>query len=370
MADDRRTPLYDWHVAHGARMVSFAGWSLPIQYPTGIIKEHQACREAAALFDVSHMGIVRIAGDTEESAGALERVLSGDLQRQKSGTAKYTLLLTPEGTVVDDLMAMRHDEDWYLVVNASRTAEDLAVLDAALPAGHRPVLLEEQSLLALQGPKAGEVLARHLPESAELKFRESREVFIDGQPGRIARIGYTGEDGFEIELAAAVAAEFATRLVADGDVTPAGLGARDSLRLEAGLCLYGHELDTETSPVAANLGWAINKRRREAGDFPGADRILREMDEGTDRRLVGLTLEGRMPAREGAPILQADGADGREVGTVTSGGFGPTVGAPVAMGYVDAAAAEPGTALRCRVRRHEIAATVTPMPFVPHHYHR
>jgi aminomethyltransferase len=263
---------------------------------------------------------------------------------------------------------MRHDEDWYLVLNASRTADDLAVLDAALPAGHRPVLLEEQALLALQGPKAAEVLARHLPEAAELKFRESREIFVDGQPGRIARIGYTGEDGFEIELAAAVATEFATRLTAEGDVTPAGLGARDSLRLEAGLCLYGHEIDTTTSPVAANLGWAINKRRREAGDFPGAERILREMAEGTPETLVGLTLDGRMPAREGAAILHAD--EGRQVGRVTSGGFGPTVGAPVAMGYVERALAEPGTVLRCRVRRHEIAARVTPLPFVPQHYHR
>ncbi len=370
MAEDRRTPLYDWHVARGARMVSFAGWSLPIQYPTGIINEHTACREAAALFDVSHMGIVRIAGDTDESARALERVLSGDLQRQRSGLAKYTLLLTPDGGIVDDLMAMRHDEDWYLVLNASRTAEDLAVLDAALPPGHRPVLLEEQALLALQGPKAAAVLARHLPEVVDLKFRESREIFVDGQPGRIARIGYTGEDGFEIELAAAVAAELATRLTADGDVTPAGLGARDSLRLEAGLCLYGHEIDTTTSPVAANLGWAINKRRREAGDFPGAERILEEMAEGTPEVLVGLTLDGRMPAREGAPILQGHGDQARQVGRVTSGGFGPTVGAPVAMGYVEHALAQPGTELRCRVRRHEITARVTPLPFVPHHYHR
>ena len=367
MTEDRRTPLYDWHVARGARMISFAGWSLPIQYPTGIIQEHTACREAAALFDVSHMGIVRIAGDTDASARALEAVLSGDLQGQREGLAKYTLLLTPEGGVVDDLMAMRHADDWYLVVNASRTAEDLAVLDAALPPGHRPVLLEEQALLALQGPKAAEVLARHLPEVTELKFRASREIFVDGQPGRIARLGYTGEDGFEIELAASVAAEFATRLTAAGDVTPAGLGARDSLRLEAGLCLYGHELDTTTSPVAANLGWAVNKRRREAADFPGAERILAELAEGTPERLVGLTLDGRMPAREGAPILHAGE---RQVGRVTSGGFGPTVGAPVAMGYVERALAEPGTELRCRVRRHEIAARVTPLPFVPHHFHR
>jgi aminomethyltransferase len=370
MADDRRTPLYDWHVAHGARMVSFAGWSLPIQYPTGIIKEHNACREEAALFDVSHMGIVRIAGDTDDSARALERVLSGDLQRQRSGIAKYTLLLTPEGGIVDDLMAMRHDADWYLVLNAARTAEDLAVLDAALPAGHRPVLLEDRALLALQGPKAAAVLARHLPEVADLKFRESRDIFVDGQPGRIARLGYTGEDGFEIELAASVAAEFAGRLTAEGDVTPAGLGARDSLRLEAGLCLYGQDIDTTTSPVAANLGWAINKRRREAGDFPGAERILKEMAEGTAETLVGLTLEGRMPAREGAPIMHGDGPEARQVGRVTSGGFGPTVGAPVAFGYVERALAEPGTALRCQVRRHEIAARVTPLPFVPHHYHR
>jgi len=370
MADDRRTPLYDWHVAQGAKMVSFAGWSLPIQYPAGIIAEHRACRERAALFDVSHMGTVRIQGDTSEAAVALERVLSGDLTGQRVGTAKYTLLLTDEGGVVDDLMAIRHDDGWYLVVNAARTDADLERLDAALPAGQRPTLLAERALLAVQGPTAADVLAREVPETAEMRFRESRHVTIDGAPARIARLGYTGEDGFEVELAAGIAAAFADRLVATGEVTPAGLGARDSLRLEAGLCLYGHELDTATSPVAANLGWAINKRRRESGDFPGAARILKEMADGAPERLVGLVLEGRVPAREGAPILQGEGDAAREVGRVTSGGFAPTVGAPIAMGFVEAALAEPGTALRCRVRRHDIPAEVTKMPFVPHHFQR
>ncbi len=347
-------------------MVAFAGWSLPIQYPTGIIAEHRACRERAALFDVSHMGTVRVPGDPAAAAEALETLLCGDLQRQQPHTAKYTLLLAPDGGIVDDLMAIRHERDWFLVVNAARTGDDLRVLEAALPAAHRPALLEERSLLALQGPAAAEVLTAELPEARALSFRESREVAIAGHPARVVRLGYTGEDGFEIEVADAIVEEFVARLVDDPRVTAAGLGARDSLRLEAGLCLYGHEIDTSTSPIAAGLGWTINKRRRQTGGFPGAERLLHELAAGTEEQLVGLTLEGRMPAREGAEIRHA----GRIVGRVTSGGFGPTVGAPIALGYVEAALAGTGTELTCRVRRHDIAARVTALPFVPHRYHR
>lgn len=365
MSEPRRTALYDWHAGQGARLVPFAGWALPLQY-TGIMAEHRACREAAALFDVSHMGTVLIPGDTDAAARALEAVIGGDLQAQKVGTAKYTLLLNGQGGIVDDLMALRHEEAWYLVVNASRTAQDLACLEAALPEAHRPVLVEGKALLALQGPMAGEVLAAHLPESAELRFRESREVFIDGQRSRIARIGYTGEDGFEIALPNAVVHEFASRLVADERVTPAGLGARDSLRLEAGLCLYGHDIDETTSPVAAGLGWTINKRRREARDFPDADRISTELAAGPAERLVGLTLDGRLPAREGAEVLDGE----RVIGRVTSGGFAPTVGGPIALAYVEASLADAGTELVCRVRKHDVRAVVTKLPFVPHHYQR
>ncbi len=366
MTEPRHTALYEWHREQGARLVPFAGWLLPLQYPAGIMAEHRACRERCVLFDVSHMGTVLVPGDPQDAACALEDLISGDLQQQRVGTAKYTLLLNDAGGITDDLMALRHEEAWYLVVNAARTAADLAALEAALPEAHRPVLVEGKSLIALQGPAAAEVLAEQLPEALELRFLESREVFIDGQRARVARLGYTGEDGFEIALPDGVAREFAARLCADGRVQPAGLGARDSLRLEAGLCLYGQDIDETTSPIAAGLGWTINKRRREAADFPGAARILRERADGPERRLVGLTLDGRLPARSGAEVL----ADGTTVGRVTSGGFAPTVGAPIALAHVDATVAEVGTALVCRVRSHDVDATVTALPFVPNRYHR
>ncbi len=366
MGEARATALNDWHRECGGRLVTFAGWTLPLQYGGGIIAEHDACRTACALFDVSHMGTVLIPGDPQAAAQALEQVIAGDLQAQRPGTAKYALMLAENGGIVDDLMALRHENAWYLVVNAARTTDDLAYLEGVMPPAHRPVLLRDQSLLALQGPAAEDVLAAHLPEVRALRFRQSIEVFIDGQRARVARIGYTGEDGFEIALPDSVVGAFATHLAADGRVTPAGLGARDSLRLEAGLCLYGHDIDLRTTPVVAGLAWTINKRRREAADFPGAERILQELASGPSETLVGIRLEGRLPAREGAVIHAGDAV----VGRVTSGGFGPTVGAPVALGYVTADVAAPGTPLTLQVRRHAVAGVVTALPFVPHHYQR
>ena len=366
MADERTTPLFDWHRAQGAKMVAFAGWSLPIQYPTGIVKEHEACRQRAALFDVSHMGQVTIPGDPDAAAAALEALAPANLQGLKVGRTTYSVLLTDAGTIEDDFMASRLEDGWSLVINAARTVSDLAFLERGLPAAHKPVLRDERALLALQGPAAEAALAPLLPEVVALRFRDTAELFFEGQPCRVGRLGYTGEDGFEIDLPASLAPELATRLVADHGVAPAGLGARDSLRLEAGLCLYGHDIDTTTTPTAAGLAWTIAKRRREAGDFPGAARILAEMAEGAPQRLVGLTLEGRLPAREGALIFAGDEA----VGRVTSGGFAPTVGAPIALGYVDAAHAAVGTDLVCQVRQHSLKARVTALPFVPHNYRR
>ncbi|MFW5833706.1 MAG: glycine cleavage system aminomethyltransferase GcvT [Pseudomonadota bacterium] len=366
MAEGRTTPLYDWHLARGARMVAFAGWQLPIQYPTGIIEEHKACRERAALFDVSHMGQVTLPGDPDAAARALESLAPGNFTGLKPGRTTYSLLLTDDGTIEDDFMASRLEDGWLLVINAGRTASDLAFMETRLPPAHRPVLRDERALLALQGPLAEAALVEVMPEVHDLRFRDTAELFFEGQPCRVARLGYTGEDGFEIDLPGSLAPEFATRLATDERVTPAGLGARDSLRLEAGLCLYGHDIDTTTTPVAAGLDWTINKRRREAADFPGAARILNELQDGPAQRLVGLTLEGRLPAREGALVFAGEEA----VGRVTSGGFAPTVGQPIALAYIRSDLTAPGTQLVCQVRQHSPKATVTALPFVPHRYHR
>jgi aminomethyltransferase len=366
MADGRTTPLYDWHVGRGAKMVPFAGWLLPIQYPTGIVAEHHACRNEAALFDVSHMGQVWFPGDPVAAAEALERVLPSDLRSLKEGRAKYTVLLTDEGTIEDDLIVARREDGWGAVVNASRTAADLAFLERVLPVEHRPVLRDGRALLALQGPAAEDALAALLPDVRGMRFLDMRAMFLDGQSVTVARLGYTGADGFEIDVPEGLAVEVAELLTANPGVVPAGLGARDSLRLEAGLCLYGHDIDSTTTPSAAGLGWTIPKRRREAGDFPGAARIVGELRDGAPRQLVGLRIEGRLPAREGALVFAASEA----VGRVTSGGFSPTLGHPIALAYVDAAHAAPGTELVCQVRQHDVAAAVTGLPFVPHTYQR
>ena len=357
-------PLDPWHRARGARMVPFAGYEMPIQYE-GIVAEHTWTRESAGLFDVSHMGQLVLSGEGLDAA--VEAVLPIDLSTLKPGAQRYSLLLDEDGGVLDDLMVSRlADGSLYLVVNGATKWDDIGTLREALPDDITLNHLDEHALLALQGPKAVDVLARHVPDAAALTFMKFGQFTLAGHPVQIARAGYTGEDGFEISLPAEAAAEIADLLCGEPEVKPIGLGARDSLRLEAGLPLYGHDLSPETSPIEAGLVFGINKRRRTEGGFPGADRINREIAEGTGRKWVGLRIEGRLPAREGAEVFV--GSD--KVGIVTSGGFSPTLGAPIAMAYVAAAHAATGTALEVEVRGKRLAATVSPTPFVPHRYHR
>jgi len=345
-------------------MVDFAGWAMPVQYPSGIIKEHAQARERVALFDVSHMGQVLILGSG--AAAAIERLVPADIQSLEPGRARYTQLTNETGGIIDDLIVTATEAGLFVVVNAGGREGDLDHLEANLP-GHDVRLLADRALLALQGPKAAGVLDGMAPGVAELRFMESRDLKLAGLDARVSRLGYTGEDGFEISVHQGHAQKLARTLLAHEQVAPAGLGARDSLRLEAGLCLYGHDIDTTTSPVEAALAWTIGKRRRAEGGFPGAARILGELANGPARKLVGIKPEGRAPAREGAVIKDADGA---ETGHVTSGGFGPTVGGPVAMGYVATPMSRPGTALTLDLRGKPVAATVTKLPFVPHRHHR
>ena len=364
-------PLDAWHRARGARMVPFAGYEMPIQYE-GIVAEHNWTRESAGLFDVSHMGQLVLSGPDLDAA--VEAVLPIDLSTLKLGQQRYSLLLDEDGGVLDDLMVSRWPEALYLVVNGATKWDDMGTLREALPDDITLNYLDDRALLALQGPKAADALARHAtgeyPLSA-LTFMKFGQFHLAGHDVTIARAGYTGEDGFEISLASDAAAEVADLLCAEPEVKPIGLGARDSLRLEAGLPLYGHDMAPETSPIEAGLIFGINKRRRApieqgGGGFPGADRIIREIAEGTARKWVGLKIEGRLPAREGAEVFA--GSD--HVGTVTSGGFSPTLGAPIAMAYVAAAHAATGTALEVEVRGKRLAATVSSTPFVPHRYYR
>ncbi|OBV10173.1 glycine cleavage system aminomethyltransferase GcvT [Erythrobacter dokdonensis] len=356
--------LDDWHRARGARMVPFAGYEMPIQYE-GIVAEHNWTRQSAGLFDVSHMGQLLLSGPGLDTA--VEAVLPIDLSTLKPGAQRYSLLLDEEGGVLDDLMVSRlADGSLYLVVNGATKWDDIGTLREALPDDITLNHLDEQALLALQGPKAADALARHVPEAAALTFMKFGRFTLDGHPVQIARAGYTGEDGFEISLPADAAAEIADLLCAEPEVKPIGLGARDSLRLEAGLPLYGHDMTPETSPVEAGLIFGINKRRRTQGGFPGADRIIREIADGTQRRWAGLKIEGRLPAREGAEVFSGS----EKIGTVTSGGFSPTLGAPIAMAYVASGHAATGTQLEVEVRGKRLAATVSPTPFVPHRYYR
>lgn len=357
-------PLDAWHRARGARMVPFAGYEMPIHYE-GIVAEHNWTRTSAGLFDVSHMGQLMLSGPGLDAA--VEAVLPIDLATLKPGQQRYSLLLDEEGGVLDDLMVSRLDDgSLYLVVNGATKWDDIGTLREALPDDITIHHMDEHALLALQGPRAADALARHVPGVAALTFMKFGRFTLAGHPVQIARAGYTGEDGFEISLPAEAAAEVADLLCAEPEVKPIGLGARDSLRLEAGLPLYGHDLSPETSPIEAGLLFGINKRRRTEGGFPGADRIIREINEGTARKWVGLRLEGRLPARVGAEVF----AGAEHVGTVTSGGFSPTLGAPIAMAYVAGEHAAIGTALEVEVRGKRLAATVSPTPFVPHRYHR
>lgn len=370
-----KTPLHAEHVALGARMVPFAGYDMPVQYPTGILTEHNWTRDHAGLFDVSHMGqAFLIAEDKshETAARALEALIPADVLNLKPNQQRYSQLLADDGGILDDLMVTRvgapgHEGWLYLVVNASMKEQDYAHIEARLPAGVSLKRKDDLGLMALQGPSAEAVLARKVPAVADLPFMMSADVQVDGIWCHVSRSGYTGEDGFEISCHGKDAPTLWKALLADPEVKPIGLGARDSLRLEAGLCLYGHDIDTTTSPIEAGLIWSIQKRRREEGGFPGADRVQREIKDGPARVRVGLKPEGRAPAREGAVIATPDG---REVGIVTSGGFGPTVNGPVAMGYVSKDVAAVGTDLHLIVRGKPIPAKVAAMPFAPHRYKR
>ncbi len=346
-------------------MVEFAGYAMPVQYPAGVLTEHQHTRAAAGLFDVSHMGQVTVRGP--DPGRAFEALVPADVQGLGVGALRYTMLTNQAGGILDDLMVGRAGDHLALVVNASRKEADVAHMRDRLGAAFTVALADDRALLALQGPAAATVMARLAPGATSLGFMAFRPLAVAGIPCLVARSGYTGEDGFEIACPAARAVELARHLLAEPEVAPIGLGARDSLRLEAGLCLYGHDIDETTSPIEAGLGWTIAKRRRAEGGFPGSDRIRRELAEGPARRRVGIGPQGGPPAREGAEIL--DVAD-RPMGRVTSGGFAPSLGRPIAMGYVAAAAAHPGTAVRLVVRGTARPATVVALPFTPHRYVR
>jgi aminomethyltransferase len=363
-------PLNAWHRAHGARMVEFAGYEMPVQYNVeggGIIAEHLWTREHAGLFDVSHMGQLFLSGEGVEPA--IEAVLPIDLSTLKRYAPRYSLLLDENGGVLDDLMVTRWDSGFYLVVNGATKWDDIAHLREHLPDEVTINHLEDSALLALQGPEAFAALDRLVKGDVplgELTFMKGGTFTIDGVEAWISRSGYTGEDGFEISIPAENAAQVADLLCAQPEVKPIGLGARDSLRLEAGLPLYGHDLTPDTSPVEADLAFAINKRRRTEGGFPGAGRIQAELADGAPRKRVGLALEGRMAAREGAPVMLGN----ESVGVVTSGGFSPSLQHPIAMAYVASAHSEPGTELAIEMRGKLLPARVVPMPFIPHRYYR
>ncbi|HEX6142007.1 MAG TPA: glycine cleavage system aminomethyltransferase GcvT [Geminicoccaceae bacterium] len=360
-----KTPLYDLHRELGGKLVDFAGWMLPVQYPSGIMHEHQHCREAAALFDVSHMGQVIVRG--ARAPEVVERLVPADLQALGLERQRYTVLTNDDGGILDDLIIGRVREGLFIVVNAARREHDVAYMKQALEPDCSVEPLEDRALLALQGPRAADVMFRLAPASADLTFMSSGESMVAGISCRISRSGYTGEDGFEISVPAGRAEALARRLLEEEEVAPAGLGARDSLRLEAGLSLYGHDLTPETTPVEAGLTWTIQKRRRADGGFPGDAVILKQLADGPPRRLVGIRPDGRAPAREGAEIQDEDGA---RVGRITSGGFGPTVGGPVALGYVDRRLAASGSRVQLVVRGRPYPATVADLPFVPHNYKR
>jgi len=359
-----KLPLDSWHRSRGGRMVPFAGYEMPVQYE-GIIAEHLWTRENAGLFDVSHMGQLLVHGRAADIA--LESLMPGDFQAAKDMKPKYSLLLDDDGGIVDDLMATRRGDDFYVVVNGATKYGDIAVMEARLPEDVVIDHMREQALLALQGPRAADVLETIIPGVSELSFMQGGPFHWRGQNLWISRSGYTGEDGFEISVPAIAAADLADAITAHDLAKPIGLGARDSLRLEAGLPLYGHDLDLKTTPVMADLTFAINKRRRAEGGFPGALRILAELENGAPQKRVGFEVEGRQPVREGALILDAEG---NEVGKITSGGFSPSLQRPIAMGYVASHLAEPGTALKLEQRGKLFEARVAAMPFVPHKYHR
>jgi aminomethyltransferase len=368
-ADLLKTPLHALHLEHGARMVAFAGYEMPVNYPGGIIAEHKQCRESAALFDVSHMGQVRLIGD--DAARALETLVPVDVLGLAVGQQRYALFTDAGGGILDDLMVTRREADLLLVVNAGCKAADIRHLVTHI--GHRCQVqpLPERALLALQGPRAAEALAHLNPAVTKLVFMTGGAFDLAGADAFVTRSGYTGEDGFEISVPAEAAVALARALINLPEVKPAGLGARDTLRLEAGLCLYGHDIDTRTSPVHAGLTWAIQKVRRpggeRAGHYPGADAIAAQLSGSVTHKRVGLVGLERIPVREGAKLVDKRG---HKLGTVTSGTIPPTVNKPIAMAYLAADHALPQHEVYAEVRGQQVPMRVTPMPFVPHRYFR
>jgi aminomethyltransferase len=358
----RRTPLHALHLELGAKLVPFAGYEMPVQYPAGVLKEHLHTRQKAGLFDVSHMGQAFLSGDT----AVLERVTPADVAGLKEGMQRYGLLLTQAGTIKDDFMFSRlqGEADLYLVVNADTKEGDFAYIADSLKGSATLAQRPDRALLALQGPLAEQVLERHAPGISRLTFMQVVRATVAGAPAIVSRTGYTGEDGFEISLEEADVERVARALLGESEVLPIGLGARDSLRLEAGLCLYGHDIDETRDPAQANLLWSIGKRRKDARDFPGAAQTL---NGAPATRRIGILPEGRAPAREGTEIADKTG---RIIGKITSGGFGPSLNGPLAMGYVESAFAADGTPVDLLVRGKALPGTVAPMPFVPNTYRR
>jgi aminomethyltransferase len=371
----KRTPLHALHLARGGKMVPFAGYEMPVQFSTGVLKEHLHTRARAGLFDVSHMGQIALrakSGRVEDAARALERLVPQDVLALPPGRQRYAQFTNEAGGILDDLMIANSGDQLFLVVNASCKAEDEAHLRAHLSDTCVIEPLPNRALLALQGPQAEAVLARFCPEVASMRFMDARPRQVNGIDCFVSRSGYTGEDGFEISVPADHAEALAAALLAHDDVLPIGLGGRDSLRLEAGLCLYGHDIDATTTPVEAGLAWSIQKSRRNggarAGGFFGADVILSQLDTGARRKRLGFRPEGRAPVREGAPLF-ADETAREQIGRVTSGGFGPSLNAPVAMGYLPGAPASDGRVF-AELRGQLLPLRVTAMPFVPHTYKR
>lgn len=367
----KRTPLYDLHVELGGKIVPFAGYEMPVQYPAGILKEHNQTRESAGLFDVSQMGQAWLIGDGADAA--LETLVPADLQSLKPGQQRYSQLLNDEGGILDDLMVTRPADPaladrLYLVVNAACKDQDFALISEKLAGKATLQPIDESALIAVQGPKAVDAAARLLGEALRTQpFMTQTAAEFEGVTCLVSRSGYTGEDGYEISVPNAKAVALTKAFLDQPEVDPIGLGARDSLRLEAGLCLYGHDIDTTTSPIEAGLTWSVGKRRREEGGFPGADVVQKQLAEGVSRKRVGILPEGRAPAREGTVVTDADG---NEIGKVTSGGFGPTAGGPVAMGYVAIDFAKVDTPINLVVRGKSLPAKVVKMPIVPQRYYR
>lgn len=362
----QHTALHGLHVAHGAKMVAFAGYDMPVQYPLGVLGEHLHTREKAGLFDVSHMGQARLVPLTsgEDAAAIFEQLVPGGIQTLKEGCMRYTQLTNDQGGIRDDLMATRFGDSLWLVVNAACKQDDFAHIEAALE-GQARLEVQDRALIALQGPLAVTVLARLIDGVEALHFMQAAWLNWNGTDVLVSRCGYTGEDGFEISIDNAHATGFATALLAQPEIEAIGLGARDSLRLEAGLCLYGHDIDTTTTPAEAGLLWSVPKRRREEANFPGASIINQHINAGAPRNRVGLVPLGRAPAREGTRVQNLAGQD---IGSITSGGFGPSLGGPMAMGYVDAEASLVGTEVNLIVRGKPMPARVTALPFVPQRY--